>query len=391
MTTETSNARGGDYRPVASGNAPHCPTCECPEQVSLAAAPPPAAAREDVRGLVGRWRNESESEHHLAYKLRESGDRDVADLRLGYATVLHNCAAELESALAAEGVQSPVKSVRDAAQYLIRYPGDDYAQRHLLERIDQLEARLTAAQQQGQVVACGGCGNADPEKVCIGCLHPFAAPPSAPVGVEAALRDALQLLIDFIELDKLAMDADALFIAKRALAQQPAADQFIATFRCENNGIVGTTDAKVHSVTRHDDGRIEVVIDHWPKQPAAVEGARDLIGALQVAELALRERGLQASGEYRQIEAALAKYAVQQPAAGEGAYPTPRNRAEAVALARLALAHLGVIDAHIDAAIARCETDLATQQQEPTTCKHDFRRDEDHGGACCQLCGEVRQ
>lgn len=48
------------------------------------------------------------------------------------------------------------------------------------------------------------------------------APPSAPVGVEAALRDALQGLIDFIEIDKLPMDADAMFIAKRALAQQPA-------------------------------------------------------------------------------------------------------------------------------------------------------------------------
>ena len=34
---------------------------------------------------------------------------------------------------------------------------------------------------------------------------------------------------------------------------------------------------------------------------------------------------------------------------------------------------------------------FAAQRQEPTTCKHDFRRDEDHGGACCQLCGEVRQ
>jgi len=55
----------------------------------------------------------------------------------------------------------------------------------------------------------------------------------------------------------------------------------------------------------------------------------------------------------------------QQPAAGDRAYPTPRNRAEAVALARLALAHLGVIDAHIDAAIARCETNSATQHQEP--------------------------
>lgn len=56
-------------------------------------------------------------------------------------------------------------------------------------------------------------------------------------------------------------------------SEQPAADQFIATFRCENNGIVGTTDAKVHSVTRHDDGRIEVVIDHWPKQPTVVDEA----------------------------------------------------------------------------------------------------------------------
>lgn len=51
--------------------------------------------------------------------------------------------------------------------------------------------------------------------------HP---PPSSPVGVEAALRDALQGLIDFIEIDNLPMDADAMFIAKRALAQQPAAD-----------------------------------------------------------------------------------------------------------------------------------------------------------------------
>ena len=33
---------------------------------------------------------------------------------------------------------------------------------------------------------------------------------------------------------------------------------------------------------------------------------------------------------------------------------------------------------------------LATQHQEPKPCKHDFRRDEDNGGACCQLCGEVK-
>jgi hypothetical protein len=51
------------------------------------------------------------------------------------------------------------------------------------------------------------------------------------------------------------------------------ADQFIATFRCESGEIVGTTEAKIHSVTRHDDGRIEVVIDHWPEQPAVVDEA----------------------------------------------------------------------------------------------------------------------
>lgn len=53
--------------------------------------------------------------------------------------------------------------------------------------------------------------------------------------------------------------------------------------------------------------------------------------------------------------------AAQQPAAVDVTYPTPRNRAEALALARLALAYLGVIDSHISAAITRCETDSATQ------------------------------
>src|SRR5690606_25262501 len=72
----------------------------------------------------------------------------------------------------------------------------------------------------------------------------------------------------------------------------------------------------------------------------------------------------------------------QQPTsvAVDEAYPTPRNRAEAVALAKLALAHLGVIDAHIDAAIARCETDFAAQQ--PTAVdRARFRK------APCYLCG----
>lgn len=53
----------------------------------------------------------------------------------------------------------------------------------------------------------------------------------------------------------------------------------------------------------------------------------------------------------------------QQPAAvdGDNPYPAPRNRQEAAALAKLALAYLGVTSAHIDAVVARCETDLAAQ------------------------------
>jgi len=42
-----------------------------------------------------------------------------------------------------------------------------------------------------------------------------------------------------------------------------------------------------------------------------IAAAPDLLGALQVAELVLRERGLGMTGEYKQIEAALAK-AVQR-------------------------------------------------------------------------------
>lgn len=48
----------------------------------------------------------------------------------------------------------------------------------------------------------------------------------------------------------------------------------------------------------------------------------------------------------------------------EGLSPLPRNRSEAAALAKQALAYLGVIDAHIDAAIARCETDVQSAQEQ---------------------------
>lgn len=52
-----------------------------------------------------------------------------------------------------------------------------------------------------------------------------------------------------------------------------------------------------------------------------------------------------------------------QLAIPEGMIPPPRNRSEAASLAKLALAYLGVIDAHIDAAIARAETDAQTTKE----------------------------
>lgn len=103
-------------------------------------------------------------------------------------------------------------------------------------------------------------------------------PPSAPVGVEGLMQLAREWCLSWGEWahdndpdckKENAAEAALRAALTTALAKQPAADQFIATFRCENSGIVGTTDAKVHSVSQHDDGVIEVVIDHWPQQPAA--------------------------------------------------------------------------------------------------------------------------
>lgn len=47
----------------------------------------------------------------------------------------------------------------------------------------------------------------------------------------------------------------------------------------------------------------------WEREANAhlIAAAPDLLEALQVAEMVLRERGLRAMGEYKQIEAAIAK------------------------------------------------------------------------------------
>lgn len=43
-------------------------------------------------------------------------------------------------------------------------------------------------------------------------------------------------------------------------------DNFVATFRCRDKDLIGTTTAKILTVSQHDDGVVEVVIDHWPLQ-----------------------------------------------------------------------------------------------------------------------------
>lgn len=65
--------------------------------------------------------------------------------------------------------------------------------------------------------------------------------------------------------------AEAISRACATLSQQPSVEKFAGTFRCESNGIVGYKNAPIHSVTMHDDGVIEVVIDHWPQQPLTDE------------------------------------------------------------------------------------------------------------------------
>lgn len=70
--------------------------------------------------------------------------------------------------------------------------------------------------------------------------------------------------------------------------------------------------ATIHHCLNND--WVEVWSPNWPADEAEQEAnarliaaAPEMLEALQVAELALRERGLRACGEYKQIEAAIAK------------------------------------------------------------------------------------
>lgn len=102
MTAETSNAREWvlvprELTPEMREAWEKAPCRLASEWAALlAAAPPPAAARGDVRGLVAKWRDSA----------RNAKRYSTTDYEDGYAAAENACAAELEAALAAEGVQA---------------------------------------------------------------------------------------------------------------------------------------------------------------------------------------------------------------------------------------------------------------------------------------------
>ncbi|XTQ92599.1 hypothetical protein ACQR5W_11810 [Xanthomonas sacchari] len=79
-----------------------------------------------------------------------------------------------------------------------------------------------------------------------------------------------------------------------------------------------TTGDGIHRIVRDEGGRILAVRHRVQKDEnealmTLFSAAPELYEALQVAELVLRERGLRALGEYKQIESALAKARGEQP------------------------------------------------------------------------------
>lgn len=54
---------------------------------------------------------------------------------------------------------------------------------------DNLDYIRLAEAKAGEPVECGGCGNSDPAKRCIGCMHDFVAPVDT-----AALQERVRVL-----------------------------------------------------------------------------------------------------------------------------------------------------------------------------------------------------
>lgn len=66
---------------------------------------------------------------------------------------------------------------------------------------------------------------------------------------------------------KHAKEAMAHRISELDHAAQRAEPQIVATFETSSEGFTGTVSARVKRVERHDDGTLEVIIDHWPARP----------------------------------------------------------------------------------------------------------------------------
>lgn len=84
-----------------------------------------------------------------------------------------NLIGEVHDALAFNNVGGGRGKLRDAARIL----------RELIDKDAALEAETGGGEAAYE--PCGGCGNADPDKRCLGCLHPFVATTTDERAVEA--------------------------------------------------------------------------------------------------------------------------------------------------------------------------------------------------------------
>ena len=185
----------------------------------------------------------------------------------------------------------------------------------------------------------------------------YTAPPSAPVGVEEDMVNLANRIAASSHPDDPRLEV-AYSIARHLglgwpAAQEGSSDTF-AQGRLE--GL---------SMATAECDRLTTALDYSGKEYRRPAGADQCARALRslyanlYRELYPDPKLNELSGNSGQLPDI-----AQQPAAvdGDNPYPAPRNRQEAAALAKLALAYLGVTSAHIDAAVARCETDLAAQQ-----------------------------
>jgi hypothetical protein len=257
MTTETSNAREPDVAMAlhwidryAAGIDDECQIDLVADALGVtlpdgyAAAPPPAAARGDVRGLVA-----------LAEQMERDADVCRRDGYIDAAVVKEDCAQRIRQtlgisaiagALAAEGVQAGEVSVEDVAVlHRLKAALPDVGVNGWYEGVQALERVLARLSQQPEAQAQGGGEVAGwvledtfvNAKFWTADTPPqgwtpvyYTAPPSAPVEVEGLLAD-LETIWHSVSDDK---ETNAAYQRlKSALAQQPDA---VSAGGCVANG-----------------------------------------------------------------------------------------------------------------------------------------------------------